>query len=227
MSPALVVAIVLVLSALGVWGSLAAQAKRREKALVLERMGFRDSPEEKERVLAAVSAIENDRGDALEIRDLKKRDGRPQIFHYTKVKKRTPKDDEPVVGEELLFPLRRRSQDGLVLFLKPSAIRSGLATKLLRVAANATSVAKPEGLERLEVDPLDLRCENLLGALGPRGARLLDLVDSSTLAVLLGLGDFGALEVRLRGAWCSVASIGQHVPFLVQPLVARLEPLAR
>jgi hypothetical protein len=65
--------------------------------------------------------------------------------------------------------------------------------------------AQPDDLHRLEI-PLDLKDSNLVGALGPRGANLYDLVDTNMLSVVKGLGDSGGIvRLRDRGA-CSTSS---------------------
>ena len=226
MSPILVGSIVLVLIALGIWGIVAAQATRRAEALVLQRLGFRPCPEERDLIHGAVVALEATPKATFEIRDPKRLDGRTPVFHYTKARKHGPNDDEPLVEDEVLFPLQRRSKDGLVLVVKPSAMASGLATRLIRAIAAAPTDRQPADLERIDV-ALDSPYENLIVALGPSRARLLDLVDSSTLAVVLGLGDAGALHVRFRGGWCSVGSLGRGLPFRVDQLVTRIQPLLR
>jgi len=209
-----------------VWGSLVARTKSREHRALLDRLGFRPCPDEAERIQRALSAIENDLECVLEVREPRKLDGRRPVFHYTKVQKHGPNDDEPVVEDEVLFPLERRSKDGLFLVVKPSTVASGLATRLLRAVAAIPSDRLPKDLVRLDVAP-DAPYENLVVALGPRGRHLLDLVDSSTLSVVLGLGDSGALHVRFRGGWCAVASIGRSLPFRVGELLARIQPLLR
>jgi hypothetical protein len=66
---------------------------------------------------------------------------------------------------------------------------------------------------------------NVLGALGPPGASLYELVDPGTLSVVQGLGDAGGIFVRFRDAWCGVAGPSRQIPFKVEELVARLRPL--
>ena len=226
MNPFLVAFLVLGFLGLVVAGIVAARRERREHRRILDRLGFRPCPDEADRIRAAVSAIENNKRCLVEVRDPRKLDDRKPVFHYTKVQKYGPHDDEPVVEEEVLFPLERRSRDGLVLVIKPSAVASGLATRLMRAVAAIPTDRKPEDLERIDVQP-DPSHENLVAALGPRGARLLDLVDSGTLAVVLGLGDSGVLQVRFRGGWCSLASIGRALPFRVGQLLSRIRPLLR
>lgn len=84
--------------------------------------------------------------------------------------------------------------------------------------------AQPDDLQRLEL-PLDLKKTNLLGALGPPGANLYDLVDSPTLGVLQGLGDAGGMFVRVRDGWCAVAGASKQIPFRVDDVVSRIRPL--
>ena len=132
----------------------------------------------------------------------------------------------PVSEEEILFLLKRPASGGLVLAVKPSSLSPGIATRLLGAIATGPWDAQPDDLRRIELPP-DLKNTNLMGALGPPGASLYDLVDSTTLSVVQGLGDAGGLLVRFRDTWCSVASASDQIPFRLDEIVARIRPLAR
>jgi hypothetical protein len=145
------------------------------------------------------------------------------VYYYVKRCGRAG-DEEPRVEEEMLFAVKRPSPGGLVLIVKPSSLASGLATRMLGALATSPWDVQPDDLHRLEL-PADLKETNLLGALGPPGASLYDLVDAGTLSVVQDLGDAGGMFVRFRGAWCTVASTSSQIPFRVDELVARIRPV--
>jgi hypothetical protein len=120
--------------------------------------------------------------------------------------------------------VRRRSNAGVVLTVKPTSLAPGLATRMLGAVATGPWTTQPDDLKRLEL-PVDLKDTNLLGALGPPGASLYDLVDAGVLSVVQGLGDAGALLIRLRDDWCAVEAGHWQVPFRVDEIVARVRPL--
>ena len=198
-------------------------AQRRATRIALERLGFRACPDETERILEGLRCIGGDPELSCDVRDPRKLDDRTPIYHFTKVLPRG-KGHDPVTEQEILFPLRRPSREGCVLVVKPTALARGLATRLI-----ASLVAKARPQESLV--PLRLGAEyangNLIAALGPRDARVFDLVDGPTIDVAKGLGDLGVLQVRFRGAWCSLTSGGTSLPFRLEPLVARVRGLLR
>jgi len=151
--------------------------------------------------------------------------GMPAIYYYTKVCHwDANRDTPPVVEDEILFPLKRPAKGALVLIVKPSSLAPGLATRLLGAVATGPWDAQPDDLHRLEL-PLDIQDTNLVGALAAPGRSLHDLIDSSTLSVVQGLGDAGGVLIRFRDGWCSVSNAGAQVPFRMGELVARIRPL--
>jgi hypothetical protein len=170
-----------------------------------------------------VAAVENKAAWRYEVRDPMRLPGPEGVYYYLKRRQR-PGDEEPVVEEEVLFRLRKPVPGGLVLIVKPTSMAPGLATRLLGAVATGPWDAQPDDLQRLEL-PADLRDTNLLGALGPAGARLHDLAGADVLSVAMGLGDAGGMWVRLRGEWCVVAGGSARIPFRVDEIVARIRAL--
>lgn len=195
-------------------------AQAREERLA--RAGFAACPEEKATLEATVARIMNDRSHRYTVREPRRLAG-ANVYHYVKAREARG-DEQPHAGEELLLRARRRAPSGVVLFVKPTSLAPGLATRLISAVATGAWDTQPDDLERIELPP-ELKDTNLLGALGPRGASFHDLVDGATSSVVQGLGDAGAMVVRLRDEWCVVEAAQWKTPFQVEELVARLRPL--
>jgi hypothetical protein len=203
-----------------------ARHRRRRLALdaMLGQLGFRQCPDRTRWLEETVTAIECNRDYRYEIRDPRRLAEEPHVYYYVKVRHGRRADQDADAEEEILFRLKRPTAGALVLMVKPSSLRSGLATRMLGALAAGPWDAQPDDLTRLEL-PLDLRDTNLLAALGPPGARLYDLVDSPTIGTLQGIGDAGGMSVRLRDGWCSIASASAEIPFRVNEILARIGPL--
>ena len=223
-TPVLLVLIGLVVVALVVWAVTADRRKKRARIAALEQLGFRPCPEQKTWLEERISYIENNRGFRYEVREPRRLAGEQAIYYY--VKKRHSDEDErvPMVEEEILFRLKQPAKGGLVLTVKPSSLAPGLATRMIGAVATGPWDSQPDDLQRLDLPP-DLKDTNLMGAMGPPGWSLYDVVDSGALSVVQGLGDAGALWVKFRDSWCSVSGTGGHIPFRVDEIVGRIRPL--
>ena len=215
--------VALVAGGLLLWTVVAQRRRDRAQRSIVEQAGFRPCPEQKDWLEETVTRIECNRGFRYEVRDPKRLAGEPAVYYYIKVRHGHPHEDA-VAEEEILFRLKRQSAGGVVLTVKPSSLAPGLATRMLGAVATGPWDAQPDDLERLEL-PRDLTGTNLIAALGPPGANLYDLVDSRTLSVVQTLGDAGAMSVRFRDAWCTVAGVGAQIPFRLDQVLARLRSL--
>jgi hypothetical protein len=205
------------------WRVLSSRRANLSQKLTLEQLGFQPCPDRKTWLEETIARIENNRELSYEVRQPKRLPGEPTVYHYIKMRHRYA--DEPAVAEEeILFPIKRESAAGLVLTVKPSSLSPGLATRMMGAIATGPWDAQPDDLQRIEIPP-DLKDTNLVGALGPRGASLYDIVDTSMLSVVQGLGDAGGMLVRFRDSWCSVAGASAQIPFRVDELLARVRPL--
>jgi hypothetical protein len=209
--------------ALLIWKVVVQRRAQQDQKSALEQLGFQPCPDRKGWLEETIAQIENNREFTYEVRDPKRLPGEPAVYHYIKMRSRYA-DEAAVAEEEVLFPVRRSSSAGVVLTVKPSSLAPGLATRLMGAIATGPWDAHPDDLHRLEI-PRELKDTNLVGVLGPRGANLYDLVDTSVLSVVQGLGDAGGILVRLRDSWCAVASTSAQIPFRVDDLVARIRPL--
>ena len=206
-----------------IWSLVAQRARNQSQKAELQQLGFHPCPKEKNWLEEMVTRLEQNREFRYEVRDPKRMPGEPAVYFYVKVR-HGDSEDQPLVEEQVLFPLKQPSPAGVLLAVKPSSIAPGLATKMLAALATGPWDAQSDDLQRLEL-PLALKDTNLLAAMGPPGANLYDLVDSSTLSVVQGLGDCGAIFVQFRDGWCSVASTHWQTPFRLNELISRIRPL--
>jgi hypothetical protein len=223
-NPLVIAGVVLVVVALAAWAFTAHRKRQRALGELLERLGFRPCPAEQGTLEGIVKGIVNDRDHRYLVEQPQRLAGVPAIYYYVKVRDTKHPDEQRDAGEELLFRLRRRSPAAALLFVKPSSLAPGLATRLISSVAAGPWSTQPDDLKRLEL-PADLKDTNLLAALGPEGASLYDVVDAKLLSVIQGLGDAGGMIVRLRDDWCVVEAASHQVPFRIDEIVARMRPL--
>ena len=205
-----------------VWMALRGRASGTARKERLQALGFASCPDETAFLVEKVTWLENnseyrytvDRPYRASLR------GQP-AYYYSKSRHR---QGHIVGADELLIPLRRPSAQAVMLFVKPTGIPAGTATKLIGAVATGAWDSQPDDLTKLEV-PVDLRQTNLIGLLGPSGASLYDLIDLATLSALQNVGDHGALVVMCRGEWCSLAAASPRMPLDLDrlwPLVSGL-----
>ncbi len=201
------------------------RANRRAAREALERLGFRPCPDQKDWLQETIGRIENNKGYRYEVGDPMRLGSDPAVavYHYVKVRHEATRE-RFVDGEEILFPLKRPSSAGLVLVVKPAAIASGVAARIVGAVATGPWDVQPDDLSRLELPP-ELKGTNILGALAPPGARFYDLIDAKSLSAVQGLGDAGAMMVHFRDDWCTVSQTSGRIPFNVSELVSRVRPL--
>jgi hypothetical protein len=222
-STLVIAAVVLVALSLGAWTLLSHRKQKQARIELLDRVGFRPCPEETGALEAIVRRIVNDRDHSYSVEEPRRLAGEPPVYYYVKLRSGHSRDERDA-GEELLFRSRRPSKAAAVLFVKPSSIAPGVATRLVGAVATGPWTTQPDDLQRLELPP-DLKDTNLLAALGPPGASLYDLVDAKLLSMVQGLGDAGAMIVWLRDEWCALEAGHYLRPFKVDELVARVRPL--
>jgi hypothetical protein len=207
------------------WGVRVSRARRQAKDTELQRLGFTPCTERKGWLEETVAAVERNQGYRYEVRNPRRLAGSHEVFYCTTIRHGNRSEDTAFVEEVILLPLKRSSSDGLLLLVKPSSIGPGLASRVLSSVATAAWDSQPDDLEKIEIPP-DLKNTNLLGALGPPGARLYDLVDTGTLSVVQRLGDLGAMSVLFRDEWCVIGGGGSGgAPFRVGELLSMIRPL--
>jgi hypothetical protein len=217
----LIALIALTVAGLVAWGITSSVRRSRVRKAALDRLGFLPCPDRKGWLEEMVTRREADPTNRYEVREPRRLSGDPEIFYYVKMR-HGGAEDVVVAEEEILFPLQSRS--ALRLVVKPSSIPSGLATRMVSTIAKIPAGARKDSLVGIDL-PRDRSDKNLIAALGPRGASLYDLVDSSTLGVLESLGDAGAIFVHVQDGWCTVASPTSQIPFRADQVVTRIRPL--
>ncbi|MHC4944676.1 MAG: hypothetical protein ACYTG7_16790 [Planctomycetota bacterium] len=186
----------------------------RSNALMqrLMELGFSPLPDDGP-LLEKITRLENNSEYRYSIRQPMRatKHGR-EFFFYEKSRHRT---GSIYAAEEFLVPLTRPSSQGVMLFIKPSDLPAGMATRLIGAVATGVWDSQPDDLVKLEL-PADLEGSNLIGALGPEGASLYDLVDRAILDRMMQAGDFGAYIVMCRDEWCSFGSPQSRMPFDIE-----------
>jgi hypothetical protein len=214
----------LLMMVLVTYGARAHRAKREACKQELQRLGFFACADRKGWLEQTITAIENNQGYRYEVRDPTRLTGDHELFYYTKVRHTGRPREDAHVEEEILFRLKQPPKQPLLIIVKPSAVGPGMATRILRSVATGPWDSQPDDLERIDI-PAELQNSNLLGVLGPSGARLFDLVDAGTLSVVQRLGDVGAMSVLLRDGWCAVGTGGTQTPFRLADLLSHVRPL--
>lgn len=187
---------------------LKSRAGSKARAERFKTMGF--TPVEQDSALVElITRMENNAGYRYSVKDpMKAAVHGKEVFFYEKSRQRT---GHIYATEEFLFPLTRKSEQGLMLFVKPSDLASGMATKLIGAVATGAWDAQPDDLQKLEI-PTDLAESNLIGAMGPAGTRLDDLIDRQMLNRMMHAGDFNAFIILCRDEYCSFSSPQPRMP---------------
>ena len=132
--PFILVGVVVVI--LLVW-SIKTQIKRsRGLKAALDQLGFQPCPEKKSWLEETVTRIENNKEFRYEVREPKRLPGEPAVYYYIKYRHGGVRENA-VAEEEILFPLKRPSLDGLILIVKPSPLAPGLATRMMGAIATS------------------------------------------------------------------------------------------
>jgi len=208
--------------ALVVWLALRGRASAAARKERLQALGFVPCPDEAASLVKKVKWLENNSEYRYTVEKPYRASLRGQpAYSYSKFRRR---QGHIVGADELLIPLRRPSPQGLMLFVKPTGLQAGTATKLIGAVATGPWDSQPDDLTKIEI-PVDLRHTNLIGVLGPSGASFYDLIDQGTLSALQHVGDHGAVVVICRGEWCSLAAASPRMPLdhvKIWPLVSGL-----
>ena len=213
--------------ALFVWLIVRQRAQASAERAALERFGFRPCPDKQSWLEETVAGLERNPRYSFTVQEPMQLDRNPAVYYYSKIRTRQShtSEDNPLGVDEILFPLTRRSTDAVMLIVKPSALKPGLATDLIGLMAGGPWDAQPEDLEKIEI-PIELADSNVVQAFGPRAGSLTELVDVKSLDALKDVGDSGATFVQCRDGWCAVSGMSKK-GFQVEDIVNRIKPLLR
>lgn len=166
----------------------------------LEEYDFRPCQAERSDLEARVRALLGDLGIHVQVlRPCRRHLPGRTVHFFTLHQYRTSQDAR--AARVFLLPLARRTHQPCTLFLKPSALPEGWLTRGLRALIKLRSGACPGGSAPLDL-PHDPEAENLLGAQGPAGTSIRELIDGDLLRQLLQAGSVGFLTVHCRGNDC-------------------------
>jgi hypothetical protein len=185
------------------------RADKAARARKLATMGFVPCEDEIQSLAETITRLENNAEYHYNVESPQRAKlGEHMAYYYTKNRKRS---GYTVASEEFLISLKRPSKGGLMLFVKPSDVPAGTATDMIGAVATGAWDSRPDDLVELDL-PRDLGKTNLVGALGPRGSSLYDLIDSQKLTLLQQAGDCGAFIVTCRDDLCAFTSPSQRMP---------------
>ena len=108
-----------------------------------------------------------------------------------------------MVHEEFPLTLKRQSPEPVILNLKPAALGSGVASKMVEGVLSSSDAMSPRTLGKLALPP-DQAEGPILSAMGRNGAKLYDLLHSRELSAFRQGAKHGVLSVRCAGDLCSV-----------------------
>jgi hypothetical protein len=223
--PSYAPAVVVVTLAVGLilWGAINQGTRRKALASALQQLGFLPCPERKAWLEETINRLQGIGDYPYIVQNPRRLPGNLEVYYYVKFRP-LPRHQSASPQEELMFPLKRASTAPLVLTVKPSSVKEGVAGTIMKTLLTGSWAAPPGGLVRIEVPP-ELKETNLMGILGPPATGLYDLVDPRTLGVAIGLGDAGATYIQFREDRCMVTGLELQVPFKVDELVERMRPL--
>jgi len=195
----------LVLTIVGViiWGMV--KDGKKEKALknLLANIGFAPCDNEKEALAEKVTFLENNSEYAYSVKKpMKVSQGDTHVYFYTKDRRRR---DDLYVSDEFLLTINRKTSLPFQIYLKPTSLKEGRATSLLRFVTTTGWDSQSDDLVKIEL-PADLGKSNILGVMGPKDCSFYDLFDSDALSLLVHGADNDVFTIRCRGNLCSIES---------------------
>jgi len=186
-----------------IWGTI--KNSKKEKALknLLADIGFVPCDKEKKALAEKITLLENNSEYTYSVRNpLKVAQGEVHVYFYTKDRRRRGDLD---VFEEFLFTIDRKTSLPFQIYLKPTSLKEGTTTKILRSVTTTGWDSQSDDLIKIEL-PAALQNSNILGVMGPENCSFYDLFDSSTLGLLVRGADNDVFTIRYRENLCSVES---------------------
>jgi hypothetical protein len=176
---------------------------RRRKAVdeAIVNLGFKPCPDDVPTLQETVRQLHSDSD--VEVRRAEKLATRGGPVYRYEV--HSGDRERPNASEEFLFPLARKSERPLVLFMMPDGLAEGFGRTMLEKLTTALS---PPSLAPLTV-PQQLRA-TMFNALGPTGAKLEDLIDDRDLTALRNAARHGFFVARAVGANCALEVLSDY-----------------
>ena len=195
--------LMLAIISLLVWGMVKHGKKENALKNFLANAGFVPCKEEKKALAEKVTLIENNSEYAYSVRNpMKVLQGDTDVYFYTKDKRRS---GNLHAFEEFLLTINRKTRLPFQIYLKPTSLKEGMATNLLRSVTTTGWDSQSDDLVKTEL-PADLQKSNILGVMGPKDCSFYDLFDSDALSLLVHGADNDIFTIRCRESYCSIES---------------------
>jgi len=195
--------LVLAIAGLIIWSMVKHSKKQNALKILLGNIGFSPCDEEKKALAEKVTFIENNSEYTYSVRKpMKVSQGDTHVYFYTKERRRSGDLD---VSEEFLFTVERNKSLPFTIYLKPTSLKEGIGTKLIRSVVTMGWDSQADDLVKIEL-PAGLQNSNVLGVMGPKNCSFYDLFDSNTLSLLLRGADNDVFIMHCRENLCSIES---------------------
>ena len=175
--------------------------KRKARDQAIANLGFEPCPDDVPTLQDAVRSLHSDPD--VEVRHAEKLVTRGGAVYRYEVRSTDP--DNSSASEEFMFPLARKSDRPLVLFMMPDGLAAGFARTMLE---KLTTALAPPDLAPLGV-PAQLQ-PTIFNALGPPSTSLHDLIDDRELTALRYAARFGFFVARASGSNCALEVLSDH-----------------
>jgi hypothetical protein len=199
------------------------RTRRLERRRALLRMGFHPSPEQTEQLVDIVTAVEHNASYRYSVdHPMWSSVGDKVCYVYTKLRMQRTRVD---AAEEVLVSLTRPSKEGLLLLVGSSALPLRSIAQWAETLHPGVPHWYPRDLSVLEMAP-GMDSGSIIGAFGPPGAALMDLIDMQTFDRIKALGERGVSTITCRGDWCSFSAASARTVLDVKELISLLRELS-
>lgn len=184
-----------------VWGTVKHSKRDKAQKILLAKLGFAPCNKEIEVLTEKITLLENNSEFAYSVRNpMKASQGDTHVYFLTKDRRRK---GNLIVFEDFLLTINRRTSLPFQIYLKPSSVKEGMATKLLRSTTTTGWDSQSDDLVKIEL-PANLQSSNILGLMGPKGCSFYDFFDSIAIRLLIHGADNDVFTIRCRENLCSI-----------------------
>jgi hypothetical protein len=213
--PAVVSSLFLIALAIGFF--LRDRARRLERKRALSAVGFKPCADETEFLVDVVTEVENNSVYWYSVdHPMQSVVGGKPCYVYTKLRMLRTRVD---AVEEFLVSMSRPSKEGLLLLVETGSPPIRSVRHWGEMLHPGIRVWHPHDLTFLEL-PSDMDRGQIMGAFGPPGTRLLDLIDLQTFDRIKEVGDLGVSTITFRGDWCSFSCASARTTLSIKGLLS-------
>ena len=198
----LVVGFTLGVGALVVKLILDERAQRGKRAAAMQALGFTDCPDHIDHIEDMIAFLSGDNSKSARTHTVSHpmlRQSNGERIYYIWIKESRSGDSTAWV-ETFLFPFARRVEQPVALMLSTQKTQAKIMKFVLGLAARMFG----ERFTLLDM-PRELEGSHILGAFGPRGCSLYDLLDSSVLSQVQHGAELGVNTFRAYQDWAAVS----------------------